>query len=75
MWTPGGDEGGVNLSFLDGTESAIEMAAVANATNLIPARGGRRKPSTTPGMISPAARRHQQENRDEAGDDGQAKDA
>jgi len=28
-------------SFLDGTKSAIEMAAVANATGLTPARGGR----------------------------------
>ena len=27
-------------SFLDGTKSAIEMAAVANATGLLPARGG-----------------------------------
>lgn len=32
-------------SFLDGTKSAIEMAAVANATGLVPAEGGLRFPA------------------------------
>jgi predicted homoserine dehydrogenase-like protein len=31
-------------SFLDGTKSAIEMAAIANATGLQPAKGGRAFP-------------------------------
>jgi predicted homoserine dehydrogenase-like protein len=31
-------------SFLDGTKSAVEMAAVANATGLVPQRGGLRFP-------------------------------
>jgi predicted homoserine dehydrogenase-like protein len=42
------EQGGMNPqmfnSFLDGTKSAIEMAAVANATGLTPATGGLRFP-------------------------------
>src|SRR3546814_8919103 len=43
--------GGMNAqmfnSFMDGTKSAIEMAAVANACDLAPARGGRSEEHTS----------------------------
>jgi len=46
-------------SFLDGTKSAIEMAAVANATGLLPARGGLAFPpcgvDDLPRILRPAA--------------------
>src|SRR4029077_19396522 len=46
-------------SFLDGTKSAIEMAAVANATGLAPAHGGRSVPpfgvDDLPRLLRPAS--------------------
>ena len=55
--------GGLNAqmfnSFLDGTKSAIEMAAVANATGLVPAPGGLEFPPCSvddlPRVLRPAA--------------------